>query len=81
MSRIKLKDGSSWPRPSLERDDEPGIGWRLRYLSPDKLTKADLMEAASIVDAYGVLVVESTRDVRNMVCREVRQALREELEE
>lgn len=77
MSRIKLSDGSTWPRPALESDDEVGIGWKLTH-APDQLTRPDLLEAASIVAAYGELVYAASREKRNLVCREVRQAMREE---
>lgn len=55
-TRIRLPDGTSWPRPSLDSDDGVGIGHRLRYADPTTLTRSDLLEAASIIDAYGHLV-------------------------
>lgn len=54
--RINLPDGTSWPRPELETDDEYGIGHWLRYADPRSLTRDDLLQAASIIDAYGYLV-------------------------
>ena len=72
VKRIKVSDGSSWPRPALESDEHSGVGWVLRYGKP---TRADLRKAAAIIDAYGYLVAESTREKRDLVCREVRAAL------
>ena len=77
MSRIKLSDGSSWPRPALESDDSHGLYWKLRRMPYEGLSQEDLTEAAEIVAAYGYLVAESTRAKRDLVCREIRQALRE----
>lgn len=75
MTRLTLTDGSSWPRPSLESDETLGIGHRLRYAEPATLSRAELLEAAAIVDAYGALVVETTRAKRDLICREVRAAI------
>lgn len=77
MPYITLSDGSAWPRPALESDPEYGLGHRLRYGTP---TRADILEAAAIINAYGHLVVEASRDRRNFVCREIRAALRREVE-
>ena len=78
MSRIKLSDGSSWPRPALESDEEFSIEWKLRYRPLTLITPEERMEAASIIAAYNYLVAESTRTKRDLVCREIRQAMREE---
>ena len=72
VTRVKVSDGSSWPRPALESDDEYGVGYTLRYGTP---TRSDLLKAAEIIDAYSYLVAESTREKRDLVCREVRAAL------
>lgn len=78
MSRIEISDGSSWPRPALEADAEYGIGHKLRYKPMDKITREDLLQAASVIDAYGYLIAESTQAQRDIVCREVRAALKAE---
>jgi hypothetical protein len=75
---VIVSDGSSWPRPALESDDEYGIGHLLRYGTP---TRSDLLVAASVIDAYGYLIMESTREKRDLVCREMRTAAKEELVE
>ena len=72
---ILIGDGSSWPRPAMEADEDYGIGHKLRYSAT--LTKSDRLVAASIIDAYGYLVAESTRAKRDLVCREIRAAMRE----
>ena len=77
MTRITVSDGSSWPRPSIESDDDSGIAWKLTH-APDQLTRPDLLEAASIISAYGHLVVSSTRSERDLVCRDIRAALWQE---
>lgn len=78
MTRLTLSDGSSWPRPPLESDDEYGVENRLRYTPISNLTAEDLMEAASIVSAYNYLVLGSTREKRDLVCREIREQLKGE---
>ena len=78
MGRLTLSDGSSWPRPAIESDDEYGTGHKLRYTPASNLTASDLMEAASIIDSYNYLVVESTREKRDLVCREIREQLKEQ---
>jgi hypothetical protein len=77
MSRIRVSDGSSWPRPAIDSDVVPGIGWKLTH-TPDQLTRTDLLEAASIISAYGHLVAASTQAKRDLVCRDIRAALKEE---
>lgn len=75
MSRLHLPDGTSWPRPALESDDRYGVGHRLRYDDPASLTRAELLEAASIIDAYGRLV---TVPGAAKALPTLRRALREE---
>ena len=77
--RVKVSDGSSWPRPALESDDTLGIGWRLRH--KPTLTREEILEAAEIVSAYGYLVTQSTREKRDMVCRDIRAKLAAEFTE
>lgn len=72
--RVTLSDGSSWPRPALESDEWNGVGWKARY-NPDQLTRGELLQLASIADAYGHLLCETTRERREFVCREVRKAV------
>lgn len=77
MSYIKLSDGSSWPRPALEGDDNVSVEWKLRH-APDQVTREDMLVAASIISAYGYLTVDSTRNKRDLVCREIRAHLGED---
>ena len=77
MSRVKVSDGSSWPRPYVENEEDVGIEWKLRY-APRLLTRSDFLEIASIISAYGHLVTTSTQANRNLVCRDIRAALKEE---
>ena len=69
MTRITVSDGSTWPRPALESDENYGVGHGLRYAGD--LTQAERMEAAAIIDAYGYLLVEASRQTRELVAREV----------
>ncbi|AMS02666.1 hypothetical protein BJD55_gp100 [Gordonia phage Yvonnetastic] len=75
-THIKLSNGSIWPRPALESDEEYGVGNRLRYLPQDKLTREDLLLAAAICDAYGYMIVSMTQRARNAACSEIRAKLR-----
>lgn len=76
MSRIKLSDGSSWPRPCMGRDDR-SVTWAARYST---LTREELMQLVTLADAYGYLVCETTQKRRDQVVREIRQSLREEVQ-
>lgn len=71
--RVQMSNGSSWPRPALETDERYGVGHTLRYGNP---SRTDLLEAAAIIDAYGALIAETTREQRDLVCREMRAELR-----
>jgi hypothetical protein len=74
MARIHISDGSTFPRPCLESDNAP-LSWILTYGQP---TREELLAAASIIQAYGYLLLNSDRAKRDLVCREVRSALRAE---
>ena len=76
--RIKLSDGSSWPRPALDRDDEVSLEWKLRYQPQRPFSPNERMEAAEIIAAYNHLMAEADRSKVELVIKEVRQALREE---
>lgn len=66
-----------WPRPAMERDDEHGIAWKLRY-QPDRISRAEQIEAAETMDAYAYLLCETTQAQRDRICRGVREALAKE---
>ena len=76
MSRVKVSDGSPWPCPREAGSEEVAIEWKLRY-APRLLTRSDFLEAAEIISAYEYLVLESTRVKRDLVCRDIRTALKE----
>jgi len=71
---LKLTEGSTWPRPALESDESVGVEWKLRH-APDTLTRADQLLAASVMSAYGYMIIDMTQKRRNAVCREIRQQL------
>ena len=50
-------DGTTWPRPALERDEHFGPAWRAVH-APNSVTQGDLMYLASVADAYEALVTE-----------------------
>jgi hypothetical protein len=75
---LKLSDGSVWPVPALESDEETSVEWRLRY-APGSLTREDHMLAASIISSYGYLVIEATVEKTRLVKREMRSHLRARL--
>lgn len=77
MARRVNIDGGSWPRPALERDEEFGIAHRLRYAPAESITREDMLTAAAIIDAYGVLVT-STQYRAARVVRGMKAALRSE---
>ena len=54
---LKVENGTTWPRPSLESDEHFGPAHRATY-SPDALTRGDLLYLASVAYAYGHLVTE-----------------------
>lgn len=69
---IRLSDGTMWPRPALERDEQFGVAWTLTHGAP---TRSDLIHAASIVNAYGYLLTMMTAERRALVVREIRASL------
>ena len=72
VERVTVSDGSTWPRPAINTDPHYGVSNRLRYGKP---TRADLLEAAEIADAYGHLVLEATQMKRGLVVRELRASV------
>ena len=70
-------DGGYSPRPALERDEEYGIGHKLRYAPASSLTRADLLVAAGVIDAYGSLVT-GTQERAIRVVRGMKAALEAE---
>ena len=50
-------DGTTWPRPALERDEHNGPAWRALH-APNSVTQGDLAYLASVADAYWHLVTE-----------------------
>jgi hypothetical protein len=73
MIRKTISDGSTWPRPALESDNEYGLADILSWKPLADVTQSQLLEAAEIIDAYGYLVMESSRAKRDLVCREMRE--------
>lgn len=69
-TRLTLSDGSSWPLPDVADD---GVAWRLRY--GVRLSSAETMQAAQIIEAYTALLTEFNRPKRELVVGEVRAHL------
>lgn len=67
-------DGMCWPFPCVRVGD---LEWKLRY-SPESLTRADQLVAASVIAAYAEIVFNPIR-VRNAIVRQLRQASYETL--
>jgi hypothetical protein len=69
-----LSDGSSWPLPVVGDDD---LCWRLTYGTPTygAPSREDLLRAVSIISAYNYLLLETTRDRRALIVRELREAI------
>jgi hypothetical protein len=64
--RIKLSDGSSWPRPyTADMDRSPS--WAARY-DHDGISRSELLQLAAMADAYGYLICETTRARRGYGC-------------
>lgn len=75
--RIAIPDGGVWVRPTLESDDRDALSWKLRY-APDSISRADQLTLAQIVDAYGYLLLETTSEQRDRICRDIRAAIEKE---
>ena len=60
-------DGMAWPLPNAD------LAWRMRYAEGRTVTIEDMLVAASIIDAYDMLI-DSTRARREQVVRELRDA-------
>ena len=76
--RFATEDGSivCWPNPH----DPNEIEWKLRY-APDSRTRADMMVAASVMDAYrNIINLDSrTRQLRVMQLRKASKPSEESL--
>ena len=68
---MRLEDGTTWPVPDDSNSDRP-LGWALTYGTP---TRGELLRAVSVINAYGYLVLETTRERRNQVVRELRKGV------
>ena len=66
--RLRIEDGTTWPHP----DRAGEIGWRMRY-ARQHVTEAEMLVAASIIDAYRELVLRP--DMRRKPAM-IRRALR-----
>jgi hypothetical protein len=71
---LRTSQETTWPIPDTE-DDDRSLAWVLTYGTP---TREELLRAASVVSAYGYMVSASTRENRDLVCREIRAHLRAE---
>lgn len=76
---IKVPDDSLWPLPDMEDDDSP-VSWKLRY-APDSMTRAEQLFAASVIQAYGYLVVDATKTKRDLVAKTIRDHLETAVQE
>lgn len=70
------KETRVYPMPYEPDPDTDGIEWKLRY-SPESMTRADQLYAASIVSAYGYLICEMTAKERQSVVSEIRRCMSE----
>lgn len=71
---LRLPDGTVWPRPSMETDEDLGPAWRLTY-APDAITRVEQIHAAAMIEAYGTLI--DTPDAARKLPA-IRRALRNE---
>lgn len=63
----------SWPMPDNE------LEWKLRYGTP---TKAELLQAASILSAYSQITLFDTKKQRDKRCEKITdEAIEEDLDE
>lgn len=69
---VVLSDGSRFPRPALESDEQNGLAWKMRYRE-GSLSRSDQLSIANIIDAYGYLVMGMTNERRNKVCQEIKR--------
>ncbi|WP_336698203.1 hypothetical protein [Curtobacterium sp. USHLN213] len=76
ISWMRIAD-SNWPRPEMERDEEVSVSWKLRY-APESLTREEQLYAASVMNSYGYLLVDTTNARTAQVKREAKTWLREE---
>lgn len=59
MRYLKLADGTVFPRPPLESDDQHSAAWAAVY-APGSLTREDMLWLASVAHAYTYLVENPT---------------------
>lgn len=72
---IKIKDGTSWPDPTAFGE----IAWRMIH-APDHVTKADMMTAASVMEAYSNLILHPafTQKIVITKVQGIRNAIKED---
>ncbi|BBX82155.1 hypothetical protein [Mycolicibacterium aubagnense] len=75
-SHVKISDGSVWPLPVLSDGERGSVIWRANY-TPDSLTRQDYLRLVSIASAYGYLMLETNTKRRNLVVRDIRQAMKD----
>lgn len=69
---ITIED-MSWPMPDND------LEWKLRYGQP---TRAELLQAASILSAYSQMTLFDTKKKRDKICKKIQdEAIEEALDE
>lgn len=69
---VHMEDGTTWPtgwNPTVEGDAD-SLEWVLRYGKP---TREELLEAASVVASYVVLVHDRSQKRRNEIVSKIRK--------
>lgn len=70
MKYIRFDD-MTWPLDELHNEDS--LAWRLRY-GPLEITQIELLQAASILDAYWALIFDKTQKERNHICTKLKES-------
>lgn len=73
---LQLTDGSTWPTPDLDAENEVTPAWRAIH-NPLSLERSDLLHLARISNAYSYLLALPRRQ-RDAKIRMIREALTQE---
>jgi aspartokinase-like uncharacterized kinase len=72
MERVTIDDKTVWPNPG--GPEFANVAWRLRY-AQDHVSKADMLNAASVMEAYAYLITELTLEKSRDKIRGIRAVI------
>lgn len=71
---ISVDNQMTFPNPVSENIAE--VEWKMRH-APDRVTRGDMLLAASVIDAYKEVVARKSQVSRNKCCAAMKRAYQE----